>query len=430
MPKHGRHPGGGQNAPSVLRQPIEQWLPERFSARKDAPLALYLHVPFCRHRCAFCPFYQNRSEPGFSREYADLLVEEIGLLCRSLGSATRERTVWAVYFGGGTPGDLDATDLTRVLHALRETFLIAEDAEVTVEGRVRDFSADKAQAWVEAGANRFSVGLQCTDVTLRRRLGRLANADEIAGVLTGLKSTGAILIVDLIFGLPGQTAEMLLNDLDFLTSETPIDGLDLYELIEFPNSPLARQTQDGRLPPLPQRRQRAAMYGAGSRSLATYGFEHFTPQHWRRTRRERSRYNHLAKADADTLPIGASAGGNLGSIALRKERDLTAYTEAIRQGRYPVTGFESPSPPTDEDRFKLRLAEAIEARQLPPPNHWPATTNPWRETLLSNWQQGGLLEAKPKGGTPQLTTAGSYWSRHLSTLLHRCLAAKASAFQG
>ncbi len=421
-PPHGRGMGGP--APVLITEPFQQWAGERFSARTSRPLNLYLHVPFCRHRCLFCPFYQNRVHEDFSAGYRDLLLREIHLMVEALGAQAKSRPVQSVFFGGGTPSDMEAEDLAEVLTALREGFLINDETEITVEGRVRGFSSEKAEAWVAAGANRFSLGLQSTEVLLRRRLGRLADRDEIKRTLTGLKATGALVIVDLMFGLPGQTEVSLREDVRFLAEETPIDGLDLYELIQFPGSPLAKAMANGtaRLGEAADRKGRARMFGGAAHVLGEYGYEHFTPQHWRRTERERSVYNRLAKADADILPFGVSAGGSLDGISLQHERELTRFEERLNSGEFP---FRAASPPySPVNRFRLKLAEAIEGRTLPPLAEWPKSAATWAPGLLRNWEQAGLLEKRRNRTTaPVLTLAGSFWAKHLQRLILGCLTA-------
>ncbi len=429
MPNHGRAAAGAQ----MLDKPFGEWAPRLFAARSCKPLALYVHVPFCRHRCLFCPFYQNRSSDSFSAFYADLLLRHLELVEDALGQGADCRPVDAVYFGGGTPSDLNAPDLARVLRKLKSLFAITEETEVTVEGRIRDFTPEKAKAWREAGANRFSLGLQSTDEALRRRLGRLAGREEILKVLNTLADTEAVLIVDLIFGLPGQTRELLLEDLRFLAEETRIDGLDLYELIQFPGSPLAKAVAEGRgsIGHPPERAERARMYGAAHEALAGYGFEHFTPQHWRRGQRERSIYNRLAKSNADILPIGSSAGGNLSRVSIMMERDIDAYAEQITAGSIPARCLAPSAPMTELERFKSRLSEAMERRQLPPLAAWPEKAHAWALPLLENWRQAGLID--PPHGDEEgfgLTMSGSYWAKTIQSLIMGCLAPAAPAQSG
>lgn len=395
-------------------------------AREDAPLGLYFHVPFCHHRCTFCPFFQNTTREGFSSEYAGLLRRAVASMAAALGKDRYEREVQTLYFGGGTPSDMEAADLASVVRLAREQFAFSPEAEVTVEGRVRGFTAEKARVWMEAGVNRFSLGLQSSDTRLRRSLGRLADREEIVRNLNALSELGAIVIVDLIYGLPGQSLDMVREDIRFLAEETRIDGLDLYALKPFPGSPMMKAVQAGRLPEPTDAVGRGQMYVAASDALAGYGFEHFTPQHWRRSARERSAYNRLAKVDADILPFGCSAGGHLGPVAMMNERDLGRYRQRIEVESVPAMMMGDPANVGYGKAFRLVLADALEERSLPPLDAWPQVTQGLGAKLLANWMAAGLVEAQ-RGDELRLTRAGCFWASHLQKLLLGLVAGSASA---
>ncbi|MGE9294731.1 MAG: radical SAM protein [Puniceicoccales bacterium] len=332
-PPSDHHHEGRALAGEPLGADFADWAPTAFIERSDSPLCLYLHVPFCRHRCAFCPFYRNAHADGFSADYAALLHADIDRTARALGDYGKTRRVDAVFFGGGTPSDLEAKDLAGVIVALKENFLIDAETEITVEGRFRDFTTEKARAWVAAGANRFSLGLQTADVGIRRRLGRLADRDEMRSVLTNLADTGALVIVDLIYGLPGQTTKTLAEDIRFLAEETPVDGLDCYELKQFPGSPLAKMLENGRLPPAATTDERSAMFRVACDLLDAYGFDHFMEKHWRRNESERSLYNRFAKNESvDVLPFGSGAGGRLGQTSIMRDGVLVNYRQQLLTG--------------------------------------------------------------------------------------------------
>jgi oxygen-independent coproporphyrinogen-3 oxidase len=219
---------------------------------------------------------------------------------------------------------------------------------------------------------------------------------------------------------------LLLEDLRFLAQQTHIDGLDLYELIQFPNSPLARAVAEGRagIGEPPDRAGRARMFAAAAEALAGHGFEHFTPQHWRRGTRERSVYNRLAKSNADILPIGSSAGGNLSRVSIMMERDIDAYAAQIHAGTIPARCLAPTGPISEVERFKTTLAEAAERLSVPSPARWPQEARGWAASLLENWTQAGLLEAPaPEEGEAALkmTPAGAYWAKVMQRLIMACL---------
>jgi oxygen-independent coproporphyrinogen-3 oxidase len=267
-----------------------------------------------------------------------LLSREIDGTAGILAPHFGKREISAVFFGGGTPSDLDRDDLSRILRQLCIQFPITPETEITVEGRIRGFTADKAREWVAAGANRFSIGVQTTDTKLRRRMGRLAARDEIRDTLAALCASGAVVIIDLIYGFPEQTPEMLAEDIRFVAEETQIHGLDLYELREFPGSPISTAIAAGRLPQAAAPDIRAQMLTAATGALQHYGFDQFHPRHWRRDTRERSLYNRLARGGSpvDLVPFGAGAGGRIGGRGIALHRDILDYTASVLRGIKPV----------------------------------------------------------------------------------------------
>ena len=129
--------------------------------------------------------------------------------------------------GGGTPTALEAEDLHRIIKTCHELFPLANDCEFTVEGRLSYFTDDKIESCLEAGANRFSLGVQSFDTEVRRRMGRLSSKEDLIRGLEHLCSyDAAAVIIDLIFGLPGQNDENWDEDLKIVSS-LPIDGVDL-----------------------------------------------------------------------------------------------------------------------------------------------------------------------------------------------------------
>ena len=262
----------------------------------------------------------------------DLLIQEIEFVAGKTGPSLRNRKVDAVYFGGGTPSDLDELDLVRVLATLKANFHIDADTEITVEGRVRGFTVDKVSAWVASGVNRLSIGVQTADTDLRRSLGRLADKNEVRTVLTDLAGSEHLLIVDLMFDLPGQTFDLLLEDIRFLSEETQIDGLDLYQLRVFPGSPLERALDAKRLPALASDMDKQTLHESAKSALKLSGFENFAPRHWRRNELERSIYNQIANAGCDILPFGSGAGGRKSEKGFRITTNLERYTAFVKAG--------------------------------------------------------------------------------------------------
>lgn len=144
---------------------------EALAADTATRRTLYIHIPYCRSRCPFCPFYLGGAGEEETAEYVRLLRLEL----ERWGELAGRFPVNAVYFGGGTPSDLGAESLVSLLDAVRKNYRLAADCEITVEGRIDGFEPEKARRLAAHGANRLSIGIQTFDTELRRRLGRVSD---------------------------------------------------------------------------------------------------------------------------------------------------------------------------------------------------------------------------------------------------------------
>ncbi|WP_321335869.1 heme anaerobic degradation radical SAM methyltransferase ChuW/HutW [Breoghania sp.] len=379
----------------------------------------YLHIPFCENHCLFCGFYQNPWRTEHSRNYADAIIRE--LEAGKNDPAQAQGPIHAVYFGGGTPTALDASDLTRIIEAVRENLPLAPDCEITIEGRIYSFGIDKARACFDAGANRISLGVQTFDTQLRRRMGRKVSGEEAMAFLRELSALeqGAI-VIDLIFGFPGQTQEMWARDVETAAS-LDLDGVDLYALNLLPNSPLALSIAKGKLAPQPAQSEMGHYYRLGHEILAGRGWEAISTSHWRRTTRERNLYNLLVKSGANCLAYGAGAGGTLGNVSYRLESRLDTYLETVQSGRKPH-GFMMYAPASFD--FLKELKAQMEVGMLHVERLQDALASHRFETpagqirpLFDQWQESGLLEQS--NGWARLTTAGRFWQTTMTqSLLH------------
>jgi oxygen-independent coproporphyrinogen-3 oxidase len=368
----------------------------------------YIHVPFCANHCLFCGFYRNAHTPQAASAYADLVIAEIA---HEAGApAVRDRPVGAVYLGGGTPSALSATDLARVLGTARRELPLADDCEITVEGRIIHFDAEKIDACVAAGANRISIGVQSFDTAVRRRQGRRSDREAVIAFLAGIRARpDVVLVVDLLFGLPGQTGEVWREDLRIAADLAP-DGIDLYGLNLIPGTPLHAAAAAGKLRPFGLR-EMGAMYRSGAEFLAARGWSQISNSHWARTPRERNRYNLSVKAGAECLAYGSGAGGSIGRYGYGLSGALQTYRDEVSAGRKPLDAMT-----VSDDLQPLRdyVAAGFEVGRLdlgglglPRRREVMAPFS----ALLEQWQAAGLVVLS--GDVAHLTTAGRFWYGNL-----------------
>lgn len=410
FPQRVRHPW-------MTRRPTPLADPEaRYAALLEGgggPRLAYVHVPFCANHCLFCGFYRNRADAAAMHRYVDHLVREIARDAARPGLAARP--VAAVFLGGGTPSALSAADLHRVLTALRDHLPLAADCEVTVEGRVAGFDDEKVDACLDAGANRFSIGIQSFDTRLRRRMGRKATREAAAAFLSGLVARGrAAVICDLIYGLPGQTDETWREDVA-TCDRFGLDGVDLYRLSLQPDSPLAAAIAGGRLPPPGDEAENRRRYADGCALLAQAGWARLSQAHWGRTPRERNRYNRFTKNGSDCLAFGAGAGGMLDGHRFLNDADVAAYESRVAAGEKPLAAMLAPAPHHAARGFVMDGCErgALDFGELDAAvaAGFSAALRP----LFADWARKGLIV--PGDRALSLTVAGRFWHDNLAAVL-------------
>jgi len=210
---------------------VEVYLP-RVSERIES---LYVHVPFCAHKCEYCAFYSEASNGDVISRYVDALVREMELVAHDLKPRT-------VFFGGGTPSILNLKQWETILRAMERLDLLGA-TEWTIESNPATVSLDKGKLWREFGVNRVSMGVQSLDENLLERLGRIHSRAQVFKSFDTLRQAGFDNVnVDLMFAIPGQTMEVwreTMREAFALGSE----HVSCYEVIYEEDTPLYAQLQ-------------------------------------------------------------------------------------------------------------------------------------------------------------------------------------------
>jgi oxygen-independent coproporphyrinogen-3 oxidase len=408
-PGHASRPIAPEAAEAILR--------EIYATPRREVAAVYVHVPYCQNRCLFCGFFQNTWRPEASSAYVDDVVAELDRHAET--PLVASGPIAAVYIGGGTPTALHADDLARLIAALRTHLPLTADCEITVEGRSFDFGLAKALAALDAGASRFSLGVQTFDTRLRRRLGRKLPGDEVAAFLAELVALDrASVVIDLIYGLPGQVAETWLADIE-RAAAIGLDGISLYALNVWRGGPLAKAIAAGKLGAAGDLATQAHAYVAALDHLAERGWRQVAQAHVVRTSRERNRYNRMMKAGRPCLPFGPGAGGNVHGHRWRNIIDMARRADLVAAGRLPAEGL-SRVPPFH--RAQSVISAGLEAGALDiaavealAPGFAAAA-----RALFDNWTAAGL--GSHVGGSFCLSRAGSFWMVTLASGLTSLLA--------
>lgn len=405
------HPGLGGSG--VDKQDFETTLEPLLAKPRIGKTVAYIHVPFCETHCLYCGFYNKAYRDDESRLYADTLIQELRLWRGRPGQDAGP--IHAVYMGGGTPTALKADDIRRILKEVRTVLPLANDCEITVEGRLSNFGPEKMEACFEGGANRFSLGVQSFDTRIRQAMGRVCDRDMLIRQLQLLQSYDqAAIIVDLIYGFPMQTMEHWLADIATAQSLN-LDGADCYQLNVYQRTPLAKAIASGRLPAAADIPMQSAMFAAGVEAMQKAFYRRLSISHWARTSRERNLYNVYVKGRANCLAFGPGAGGNLDGFFYLNQSDYREWQEAVRAGRKPLAMLFRPFP---QGKLFKAVAEGMEQGWLDLPGLEAAYGVPLGQVwnpVLEQWKRAGLIDQK--GAYVVLTLAGQFWQVNLSQLL-------------
>lgn len=406
------HPGAGGKRMVVDKAEQLQIWAELMAQTPDSAdeRAVYIHIPFCDKKCSYCGFFQNFTREEAAHHYVDVLIDEIEAAADT--PYVTGAPFQAVFFGGGTPTALSDADIARLVHTVCEHLPLTSDCEITLEGRIHDLTESKVEAAMNAGINRFSLGVQSFDTRVRQSIGRIDDGETVIATLRRMvERQGAVVITDLIYGLPYQSMEVWENDVR-TQFEIGIAGGDLYQLNVFPSSELAQRIASGDLPMLPTTEEQAEYFRRGIDIVMEYPMvRRIDTTHWATDHRERSIYNTLAKRGCDVLAFGSGAGGFIGQMMWRNHGALAPYEKLVEEGTKP---FQFMGEQADAHRMQSEIGDQIEHGYLYAPfftKKYGVDLLKEMEPLLAAWAENGLVTRMETGF--RLTRAGEFWHDNL-----------------
>lgn len=288
---------------------------------------VYVHVPFCAHRCDYCAFATYSDRDHLMEDYVEAVLAEIGR-ARELGL----RTATSIFFGGGTPSRLTAEQLLRILDAIPRT----DDAEITVECNPEDASLDRLRAYFEGGVTRMSFGVQSTQPAVLADLGRRHGIMAHREVSDAVTAAGfATWNMDLIVGSRAESLDDVRHTLDDLLSlEHPPPHISCYALTPEPATPLGRDPARH-----PDEDETADAYDLVGEVLDEHGYLWEEISNWARPGHE-CRHNHVYWDHEDYVGFGSAAHSHDHGRRYWNVRTPERYIELIRRGDSPLGGEE------------------------------------------------------------------------------------------
>ena len=289
-------------------------------------LGVYIHIPFCGSKCAYCDFYSLSGQPeALMNDYVKALARHIREAGQYMGRGSKGGvTVDTVYFGGGTPTAIGAKRLGTVLAALKKNFTLATSCEVTVEANPGTVDARALKKLRRAGFNRISFGVQAAQQELLTALGRSHSPEQAAGSVRDAADAGFTNIsVDLIYGVPGQTRAQLTETLRTVCTWR-ITHLSLYGLKLEDGTPLAKAE-----PVLPGEDEQADMYLEAVELLSREGLKQYEISNFAR-QGYICRHNYKYWTLEPYVGFGAAAHSDFGGKRYSFVKDLRAYIDGVR----------------------------------------------------------------------------------------------------
>ncbi len=306
--------------------------------------ALYLHIPFCRRRCAYCSFTSYEGREQDIPAYVDALTRELALYPAGL-------RISSIYFGGGTPSLLSVPQFDELLSLIRTRFAVDYSAEVTIEANPGTVDAKYLSSIRSLGVNRLSLGVQSLDDGELKMLGRIHTAAEALRCVSMAHDAGFNNInLDIIYGIPGRNKGGWLRMLKYLVGLEP-EHLSLYPLTLEGDEPLCEAIEYGEVEP-PDADAAADQYELARHILASHGYRHYEISNWARPRYE-CRHNVTYWLMRPYIGVGVAAHSYADGRRCANTSDLDGYMASLSSNTGPTRDLEEHIGPD------IELAEAV-----------------------------------------------------------------------
>jgi len=309
------------------------------------PFSLYVHIPYCIKKCPYCDFNVHVARVLPEREYTQALIQELASYAESSGWC--RRYLKSIFFGGGTPSMFAPESIGRVIDEAARLFPFADKIEISIEANPETEDCARFPGYSSNGVNRISIGAQSFQPRLLKTLGRLHTVDETRRALANALEVGfAIVSLDLIYAIPGQSLSELEEDLNIALG-SGVHHLSAYGLTFEERTAFYRDLHAGKIKALPEETE-VAMAELVEKTASDNGFERYEISNYARPG-FRSRHNRNYWKAGDYLGIGAGAhsymqvDGAAGEWGLRwqNERSPRRYMEAICHMGHAVCVRES-----------------------------------------------------------------------------------------
>ena len=296
-----------------------------FGNKNKTPLGIYIHVPFCRSKCQYCDFYSlTTKDTHLMDDYLDAVCAHI----RESGALAPGYLVDTIYFGGGTPSFFGAEGMAEILTAIRKSFSVASSAEITFEANPDSVSDRLLRRLRGEGFNRVSLGIQCDDDEILKKIGRPHSYAQAVSAVQKIRKAGfKNLSVDLMYGLPGQSLQAWEETLQNVLALSP-EHISCYGLKVEPGTPLYDYQEFCNLA---DDDTQADMYLSAIEILRSFGYRQYEISNFCKKGKV-SRHNLKYWTGEEYLGFGPDASSDFAGRRFAMVRDLHGYIDGILNG--------------------------------------------------------------------------------------------------
>lgn len=296
-------------------------------------VGIYLHIPFCHHKCAYCDFLSTAIDGQVPDDYVHALASEI-----AMRGASNSESVHSVYFGGGTPSILTGQQMKIILQAIGKAFVLMDACEITVEMNPESYNRSHVEDYMLAGVNRFSVGLQSSHDRLLKTIGRLHDYASFEKTYYGLREQGAKNIsVDLMFNLPTLTKDMLEETVSKIIALKP-EHISTYSLKVEEGTPLFERVEVGAIT-IGDDDEDRLQHDLIRNCLLAEGFEHYEISNFAKVGYA-SRHNLTYWRNEDYIACGLGAHGKVKQRRYANMSSMDDYQKSIAKLQQPEESSE------------------------------------------------------------------------------------------
>ncbi|MBN2030599.1 radical SAM family heme chaperone HemW [bacterium] len=298
---------------------------------------LYIHIPFCKTKCAYCDFYSEEKAEHLMLPFIDALTRESDLYRNTFPPGGEK--LGSIYFGGGTPSLLPSDCIEILLQHIFLVYPSVSEPEITIEVNPGTVNSETLAHYWKIGINRLSIGVQSFNDSELSLLGRIHTAEQAEQTIrtahrTGFNNMG----IDLIYGLPNQSPRTWRKTLERTVSLSP-KHISAYELTWNQSTPLGKQITSN-LIPTPDKARVVNMYLWTSAFLNHHGYEHYEISNFARPG-YRCLHNDGYWTDKPYLGLGPSAHSSIGDKRFWNVSDIHDYINVLSQNRLPIAGEET-----------------------------------------------------------------------------------------